>query len=97
MTFLFTATCTIVQSTRPIQWRTGDQGVRAWIQLGVPANKVAIGLPFYGYAWNLVNANNHGLFAPASGAVSLPSRDGSLGYGEIRDFISNQGAQHACV
>jgi chitinase len=62
---------------------SGDAGIRAWIQAGVAANKLVLGLPFYGRGWCLVNANNHGIFAPANGAAS----DG-LGYGGIKDFIT---------
>jgi chitinase len=62
---------------------SGDAGVRAWIQSGVAAKKLVLGLPFYGHGWRLVNANNHGIFAPANGAAS----DG-LGYGGIKDFIT---------
>jgi chitinase len=67
---------------------SGDAGVRAWIQSGVAAKKLVLGLPFYGHGWRLVKANNHGIFAPANGAAS----DG-LGYGEIKDFIAQNAQQ----
>ncbi|PON81275.1 1,4-alpha-glucan-branching enzyme [Trema orientale] len=60
-------------------------GIGDWIQAGFPANKIVLGLPFYGYAWRLVNANNNGLFAPAAGAAV--STYGDLGYNQIRSFI----------
>ncbi|QHO50504.1 Chitinase-like protein [Arachis hypogaea] len=73
---------------------SGDQGITAWMnQVGVGAKKLAIGLPFYGYAWKLVNANNHGLFAAANGGGSTPSGDGTPLYSDIRSFIKNQGAK----
>ncbi|MED6180845.1 hypothetical protein PIB30_013928 [Stylosanthes scabra] len=74
---------------------SGDQGINgSWInQLGVPPNKLAIGLPFYGYAWSLVDANDHGLFAAATGAGSIPSGDSVPVYSDIRSFINNDGAQ----
>ncbi|KAH7546213.1 class V chitinase [Ziziphus jujuba] len=68
----------------------GDAGIRDWIQSGVAARKIVLGLPFYGYAWRLVNSNNRGLFAPANG--SAISGDGSIGYGQIRNFISQNKA-----
>ncbi|XP_020988700.1 class V chitinase [Arachis duranensis] len=73
---------------------SGDQGINgSWInQLGVPPNKLAIGLPFYGYAWTLVDANAHGLFAGANGAGSIPSGGSIPVYRDIRSFINN-GAQ----
>lgn len=67
----------------PTSQVSGDAGVRAWIQSGVPAKKLVFGLPFYGHGWRLVNANNNGIFAPANG----PASDG-FGYAGIRDFIT---------
>ncbi|TKY54729.1 Chitotriosidase-1 protein [Spatholobus suberectus] len=57
---------------------SGDEGIRAWIGSGVPAKKLVLGVPFYGYAWRLLNPNNPGLFAPANG--SAIAGDGSIGY-----------------
>ncbi|XP_059638146.1 class V chitinase-like [Cornus florida] len=68
---------------------SGSYGIGAWIQGGVPAKKLVLGLPFYGYAWRLVNANNHGLLAPANGSTS---GDGSMGYNQIKVFISQNNA-----
>ncbi|KAK6236907.1 hypothetical protein SCA6_012244 [Theobroma cacao] len=69
---------------------SGDHGIRSWIQAGIPSNKLVLGFPFYGYAWRLVDANNHGFFAPTSGPAI--SQDGDLGYGQIKDFISQNSA-----
>ncbi|KAB1211837.1 Chitotriosidase-1 [Morella rubra] len=60
----------------PTSQVSGDAGTTAWIQAGVPAKKLVLGFPFYGYAWRLVNANNHGIFSPANGATI--SSDGSI-------------------
>ncbi|GMI89308.1 class V chitinase [Hibiscus trionum] len=68
---------------------SGDYGIRSWIRSGIPASKLVLGFPFYGYAWTLLNANNNGLFAPASGAAITPG--GDLGYGQIRAFIGQNG------
>ncbi|XVF48459.1 hypothetical protein PTKIN_Ptkin03bG0191700 [Pterospermum kingtungense] len=67
-----------------------DSGIRAWIQSGMPSKKIVPGFPFYGYAWTLANANNHGFFAPTTG--STISADGSIGYKKIRQFIVQNGA-----
>ncbi|XVE71101.1 hypothetical protein DITRI_Ditri10aG0123500 [Diplodiscus trichospermus] len=69
---------------------SGDYGIRTWIKAGIPSNKLVLGFPFYGYAWQLVDANNHGFFAPSSGPAISP--DGDLGYGQIRNFISQNSA-----
>jgi chitinase len=41
-----------------------DQCVEAYIAAGVPAEKIVLGVPFYGHGWNDVSALNHGLFQP---------------------------------
>ncbi|KAA8522900.1 hypothetical protein F0562_009323 [Nyssa sinensis] len=69
---------------------SGSYGIRAWIQAGLSANKLVFGMPFYGYAWRLVNANNHGLLAPANGPVG--SADGSIRYQQITEFITQNNA-----
>lgn len=38
--------------------------VDAFIKEGVPAEKLVLGVPFYGRAWGEVNAGNNGLFQP---------------------------------
>lgn len=65
----------------------GNYGVVAWIQAGLSSKKIALGFPFYGYAWRLVDAANHGLFAPTSGAAT--PGDGSIGYNQITQVIAN--------
>lgn len=82
----------------PLGQFSGDEGVTKWIQLGLPENKLAIGLPFYGYSWRLVNADggDNGLFAEANGPAI--SGDGSIGYGDIvTEFLSNETAQTQSV
>lgn len=70
---------------------SGDYGISTWIQAGVPANKTVIGLPFYGWAWKLANANNNGFFAPTVGPAI--SNDGDIGYAQINNFIAQNGAR----
>jgi chitinase len=74
----------------PTSQVSGDTGVRNWIQAGVAAEKLVLGFPFYGYAWSLVNANNHGIFSPANGAAI--SSDGSITYSGIKEFIIQNSA-----
>ncbi|XP_062158905.1 class V chitinase-like [Alnus glutinosa] len=74
----------------PTSQVSGDTGIRNWIQAGVAAKKLVLGFPFYGYAWRLVNANNHRIFSPANGAAI--SSDGSITYSGIKDFITQNSA-----
>ncbi|XP_055822864.1 class V chitinase-like [Solanum dulcamara] len=77
----------------PVNHVSGSDGITAWIQAGVAARKLVLGIPFYGYAWQLVNANNHGLRAPANGKSSVGSTDdGSMTYTQIRNFITQNRA-----
>ncbi|PHT30787.1 hypothetical protein CQW23_29620 [Capsicum baccatum] len=72
----------------PVNHVSGSDGINSWIQAGVPIRKMVLGMPFYGYAWQLVNVNNHGLRAPANGKSNAGSiDDGSMTYNQIRDFI----------
>ena len=43
---------------------SGDRTVLAYEDEGVPAEKLLLGVPFYGYSWNSVGEENHGLFQP---------------------------------
>jgi len=74
---------------------SGDQGIRSWIGAGVAARKLILGVPYYGYAWRLVNGNNNGLYAPANGSAF--GGDGSMGYNQIRAFVSQNRAVCVCT
>ncbi|GMP60381.1 hypothetical protein CsSME_00023273 [Camellia sinensis var. sinensis] len=69
---------------------SGSYGIQSWIQAGLSPQNMVFGLPFYGYAWKLVNANDHGFNAPTRGPVG--SGDGSMGYNEIKAFIAQNQA-----
>jgi chitinase len=56
-----------------------DSTVHAYLDAGVPANKLVLGVPFYGAAWQGVGATGDGLFQP-DGGIYL---DGALDYREI--------------
>jgi len=56
-----------------------DKTVRAYLDAGVPADKLVLGVPFYGAAWQGVAAANNGLFQP-NGGIYL---QGALDYREI--------------
>ncbi|XP_022882835.1 chitotriosidase-1-like [Olea europaea var. sylvestris] len=69
---------------------SGSYGIGAWTQAGVRAKILVLGMPFYGYAWHLVNANNHSLLAPANGPASPDN--GAMGYRQITNFIAQNKA-----
>ncbi|HEY2469692.1 MAG TPA: glycoside hydrolase family 18 protein [Terracidiphilus sp.] len=43
---------------------SSDKTVRAFQKAGVPAEKILLGVPFYGHEWGNVPDQNHGLFQP---------------------------------
>jgi chitinase len=45
----------------------GDAAVKAYLAAGVPAEKIALGVPFYGRAWKGVPSDNHGLYQTNTG------------------------------
>lgn len=52
------------------KWST-DSGVNAWLKAGFPADKLVMGVPFYGVKYNYVNNANNGLYQRFSGGGTL--------------------------
>ncbi|CAN0901080.1 Class V chitinase [Linum grandiflorum] len=66
-----------------------DSGVKEWIRVGLPANKMVLGLAYHGYAWRLANPGNSTVGAAATGpAVTIA---GDMGYKLVKSFIQNYG------
>ncbi|XP_031266315.1 uncharacterized protein LOC116124717 [Pistacia vera] len=67
-----------------------DYGISAMISRGLSANKMVLGLPFYGYAWTLANPAENGIGAPATGPAIREG--GAINYKDIRDYVLRYGA-----
>ncbi|KAL5547614.1 hypothetical protein UlMin_002845 [Ulmus minor] len=67
-----------------------NRSVQEWIRRGFPASKLVLGLPFHGYAWNLVNPNGD---IPTGEQSSGPAvtLDGSMFYGFLKWYIRTNG------
>lgn len=63
-----------------------DATVRAFEQAGVPAEKILLGVPFYGHTWGNVPETNHGLFQPGKTAPQ-----GYSPYSRDTDALLQQG------
>jgi chitinase len=71
------------------QKESADNTVKAFETVGVPADKIVLGVPFYGHMWGQVPNVNHGLFQPGK---AIPNSDASynaitttmLGHGYTR-------------
>ena len=63
-----------------------DRGVQAYIEAGVPRNKIVMGVPFYGYKYQVLSNENNGLRQPIAAAGN-----GSVTYKSIvnQDLLSN--------
>lgn len=48
---------------------SADSAVRSFEKAGVPAEKILLGVPFYGREWGNVQGQNHGLFQPGKTIV----------------------------
>ncbi len=48
-----------------------EASVNAWLNAGIPANKLVVGIPFYGDIYNSVNNANNGLYQTFSGGSSI--------------------------
>jgi chitinase len=62
--------------------RSGHQGITDYIAAGVPAEKLVLGVPFYGRSWIMRDSTNRGIEAMADSAV----RAGG-GYTYIKDSL----------
>ncbi|KAJ6372571.1 hypothetical protein OIU76_026972 [Salix suchowensis] len=66
-----------------------SDGLASWVRAGVPANKVAMGLPLYGRTWKLKDPKVNGIGAPATALG--PGDKGILIFSEMEKFNRNNG------
>ncbi|XP_027070848.1 receptor-like serine/threonine-protein kinase SD1-7 [Coffea arabica] len=74
----------------PASNQNTDFGMNSWISGGLPANKIVLALPFFGYAWTLRDPKDNAVGAPANG--SAVATEGDMTYKAIRDYIQRYNA-----
>lgn len=69
----------------PANRLSADTTITALLALGIPPDKLVLGVPFYGRGWTGAAARNDGLHQPFTG---LAGEDGSFGYAELAaDYV----------
>lgn len=62
--------------------------VRAYVEAGVPKDKLVVGVPFNGRGWQGVPGENHGLYQPAAGPSHGTYHAGAFDYTDLkRNYI----------
>jgi chitinase len=62
---------------------SADRSVREYEKAGVPAEKIVLGVPFYGHVWGGVLAINNGLFQPGKPVPNMYAH-----YADITQMLS---------
>jgi chitinase len=65
-----------------------DAAVEAYLAAGVPADKVVMGMAFYGRGWAGVGPAGDGLYQQSSGAAQGKFAAGSFDYGELDAYLA---------
>jgi chitinase len=66
---------------------SSNQSVHNYLDAGVKANKIVLGVPFYGKGWEKVGPTKNGLFQPGTSARNL-----HLNYGNIESTLLKPGS-----
>ena len=70
-------------SADPMPEYNAESAVQGYLDAGVPATKINLGIPLYGYVWTGVDSANSGLYASASGLGAGTVENGILSYRTI--------------
>lgn len=70
-----------------------DSSVTTWINASFPAEKIILGIPFYGYVYSSVSNANQGLYQKYAGANSISYKDIANNYLNKQGYTRNFHAQ----
>ncbi len=62
-----------------------DASAQEYLKAGVPADKLVVGVPFYGRGWKGVPNTNNGLYQSSTGAAQGQFEEGAFTYTELKD------------
>ena len=68
-----------------------DGAVQGYLRAHVPAEKIVVGLPFYGHGWTGVTNSNHGLFQMATGPATGTWEAGSEDFKVLETLVGTNG------
>lgn len=72
-----------------------DGAVNTYLDAGVPASKIVVGVPFYAQTWRNVVPNDYfGLFQPADGVPSGTRPGGVLFYRDLEPLLQSEAYVH---
>jgi chitinase len=60
-----------------------EAAMRAYLEAGIPPEKLVVGVPFYGRGWSGVQDENDGLFQPAEGVPDGTWEPGAFDYSDL--------------
>ncbi|MCW1969947.1 MAG: glycosyl hydrolase family 18 protein [Anaerolineae bacterium] len=66
-----------------------DSAIQAYLNGGVPAQKMVMGVAFFGRGWHGVGPTNNGLWQPAQGAAPGSHGDGTSSYRVLKALQEN--------
>ncbi|MFD5142148.1 glycoside hydrolase family 18 protein [Streptomyces sp. NPDC058401] len=66
-----------------------DGTVDAWERRGAPANKLVMGMPFYGQGWTGVSGGGDGMGQPATGPAPAAWANGYADYKELKQLAAS--------
>ncbi|KAJ6296201.1 hypothetical protein OIU78_024106 [Salix suchowensis] len=71
--------------------KSTSYGLTSWVNAGVPANKVVVGLPLYGRTWQLKDPKVNGIGSAPATAFG-PGENGELIFSAVENFNRENGA-----
>ncbi|MCC6297685.1 MAG: hypothetical protein IT314_00190 [Anaerolineales bacterium] len=71
-----------------------DAAVQAYLQSGVPPEKLVLGVPFYGYGWNTSSEADNGLYQPVSGLASGTREAGAYEFKDVQENYLSKYQRH---